>query len=238
MSSRDTELPQITNSPRDIVELISFVPEEAQPVEQPHPAPSVESQLRLIQSALNEERALRQQQADLATERVEGMRHELEAVAEARAEDRRFWRNFAAHVLMPVAVTAVLVFSLGFLVFHAGSPNPWDTPPPTASAQPAPARETHTASEIAPLAGEAISPSPEKYEMARLTGALRAVQDDEIPTVLGAVNQWLSRAGAKPCWVASPAGDVSLVISSGDPEHPLLSALSRCADAVEHVTGQ
>jgi hypothetical protein len=240
MSPSDTRLPQITGSPRDTVEVTSRASTAArsgvQSIEaQANPAPSVEFQLRQIQTALNEERALRQQQAAEATGQVERMRRELEEIAEARAAGPGFWHNFATHVMAPVGVVAVVVGILGFLALHPGSPNPRSAPHPAMAAEPAIPRAAP-----APIlpAEESLDPSPQKYEMARLNGAIQAVGDNDIPTMMDAVNQWLRLAGAAPCWVTSPSGSISLVISDRDPEHPLLSALARCADAVEHVTGQ
>ena len=77
----------------------------------------------------------------------------------------------------------------------------------------------------------------ETYELQRLNGALMAVPAAEVPEVLNAVNKWLWAHNGVPCWVLTPANGVSLVIASGGPGQPLLTALSRCADAVEHVTG-
>ena len=91
MSRSDTRLPQVTDSLRgraEVASLSSAVVQTAdQPIEpQSGPAPSVEFQLRQIQAALNEERALRRQQEAQATRQVERMRRELEQVAETRAE--------------------------------------------------------------------------------------------------------------------------------------------------------
>ncbi|HYA17114.1 MAG TPA: hypothetical protein VEF06_06600 [Bryobacteraceae bacterium] len=241
MSPRDTGLPQITDSPRDTAEVTSLVPAEVQTVHEPQPAApasaEIHTQLRKIQSALEEERALRLEQAELAARQVEVMRRRLEAVVEARAEDRRVWSGFLPHVLVPVGMAAVLLFLFWSVVFHASSPDSRNSPPPPAAPQAAPVQATPEAPAAAPQAEEpVVAPSPETFELARLNGALRIAGDEDVPEMLSAVNRWVRFSGAGPCWVTSASGSVSFVISSRDAGHPLLAALSRCADAVEHVT--
>src|SRR5580698_549508 len=106
MSPSDTQLPQITGSPRDTVEVTTPVPTEARTAAQSPPTPAVspdiQTQFQLIQGAFKEERELRVRQATLAAQQLEGMRHELKAVVEV-AENRRSRSNFFAHVLAPVA---------------------------------------------------------------------------------------------------------------------------------------
>ncbi|HYA18805.1 MAG TPA: hypothetical protein VEF06_15130, partial [Bryobacteraceae bacterium] len=76
----------------------------------------------------------------------------------------------------------------------------------------------------------------ETSEFSRLNDAVRSVPAPSMPSVLDAANQWLGTTGQQACSVQSPQGDVSLVISGHGGDKPLLSALSRCATAVEHLT--
>jgi hypothetical protein len=169
--------------------------------------------------------------------------------------ERRFWRR-AVPVMVPASVTAIAI-SLGiFLTLHvdwhsmaaptavpASAPVVSATAPPVTNVNP----DNVDLSAYAARGVDRVTPedaafSPEAeaetYQMARLNGALRAMPQNAVPEILTAVNQWLRSADGVPCWVQSYSGSVSLVISPKAGSHPLLSAFSRCADAVERVTRQ
>ncbi len=71
----------------------------------------------------------------------------------------------------------------------------------------------------------------------RLDGALARVPLIEVNSVLLQANQWLIASRAPPCFVKVGEGETTLLvrIESTNPA-PLRTALTRCAEAVEHVT--
>jgi hypothetical protein len=250
MSPKDTQLQQLTDSPR-------HMPEE--PIVQ-GPAPkvpttraetcSVEAQLQLLQTAMKEERALRLSQAVQASIELSEMRRALQSASEEPPSDPDSEGWFLSHVVPPLLITIVLLTAAGLLLFHPDWQRallyPWVQDPVATQQQAAgSSRETWSRMEtvqgsarVGPPSTESLSePATEKYELARLNGALDAIPVTALPTIMGSVNEWLWALGGAPCSVESAHGEVSLVITGQGQSHPLLTALSRCADAVEHFTG-
>ena len=248
MSPPVSQLPQLTSSPRFASEGPA-VPRNGPEAATRAEAASVAAQLRLIQAAMHEERALRLTQTTLANIQLADMRRALEVATEERSPEphREGW--FLTRAALPPLIAAVLVLLVGVLLFHpewlGGLLHPWIADP-QATQQPMTGSPRDAWSKMesvqefarpGPPSAESLAESSSAtYELARLNGALDAIPVTAVPTIMGSVNQWLWALGGPPCSVESSRGEVSLVISARGQAHPLLTALSRCADAVEHFT--
>jgi hypothetical protein len=216
-------------------------------------AAAVREQLQHTRKALVEERVARVELAAEATRRINALQQELVTASAASQEEVR--RSSRDRLL--VTVGSVLLAGLVLTVLIAGgiqwaslpgtrgeSPHTEEssTPPPTqdtASVPDHPPPTSAPAGQNAPaLAPPAPAPagSAQARALMRLSDALEPVPGPSMPAVLGAANRWLGMTGQPPCSVESPRGDVSLAIEPGK-DSPLLSALNRCAGAVEHLTG-
>jgi len=104
-----------------------------------------------------------------------------------------------------------------------------------------PARPKATVSTLAKVLPKGPSPpdeidSPEVQALDRLSRALGGIPLSSAGSILSEANDWLEAKGAAPCAVRFGEGQPALIVT-GDAkaEGPLVRALLRCADAVEHV---
>jgi hypothetical protein len=192
---------------------------------------AVKEQLMEMDKALRAERMARRELASQAKAEISGLRRELRQATPDEAEGKprpapRSGNHLAASVIVIAMAAAVAGFSVWYVdPLHTWESRPAATAPPlaqTAAAQPAPAPP--------------LGSSPETHEFSRLNDAVRFVPAPSMPVVLDAANRWLDTNGQQACSVQSPEGSVSLVISGNGGDKPLLSALSRCATAVEQIT--
>jgi hypothetical protein len=242
---QDSRLPQITDSPRDTAAtsvvagtrenvgfrraLFAAAESEKQLEVVRAEAAHAVAELQEARKVLREERLSRVQQAAQASAQISLLQTELAVVATVPVSVVR--TSHKAHLLLPLGSLAMVAIAVGVLILHPA----WVQP-----------REVANQSTWQPAAAvprpiiltEGVDSGPrnpsEVYALARLNGALDEVPIPAMPSIMGAVNDWLWSIGLPPCSVASPRGDVSLVISSSSPGQPLLAALSRCAEGVEH----
>jgi hypothetical protein len=178
----------------------------------------VRERLQVTTNALRTERASRAHDQVLAS-----VQASEKAVAPAPGDGRRWWRPgmFLAMLIACAAMAA------GVAVFYAypfeGWKQVWWKDEPARAAQPA-------------IASSPSHSSSQTKAFSRLSDALGSVPAPSVPALMNAANQALGSTGEPACSVASPDGQLSLVISGKGNSTPLLAALSRCATAVERIT--
>lgn len=203
-------------------------------------------QLHLMKKALMEERIARLESADQARRELSALREEL---SDARHSPPRPAGPDRGNRIIPVGGIALAIIAAGFLITGVGpmlpplrpfaslpsnsatdtsaAPADGPSPPPTESFRSA--RSGGGTPQPEP------SGSPEFRALARLNDVLRPIPGPAMPSVLRAVNKWLVSTGQPPCSLVSSTGEISMTVGPGI-NAPLLTALSRCADAVEQVT--
>jgi hypothetical protein len=209
----------------------------------------VKAELLLIQAAL----------AKLTVEsdaQISGLRREFEDAVNTDdrkpgVEETKSVR-FSSHLTAPVVVTALFALAAALLILHSRGLLSWSVASPfAASAAPVPVPQAAVLPQppgtlrnppAAPRSPDSTaSQSAEARALNRLDDLLRPIAPAAIPSLLSEANQWLGQTGSPPCSVQSPRGETSMVISPygqhGLSERgPLVTALSRCADAIEHFT--
>jgi hypothetical protein len=194
---------------------------------------AVKEQLMEMDRALRAERVARSQLAAKARAEISSLRQELENSAPADSSSGTAVAKTAhGHLMLAVMAIVAVAAVAGFSVWYVDPLHTWDGHPAAVSER----AESSTPASAPAAAPPAPGASAETHAFSRLGDAVSNVPARAVPAVLHAANEWLSSAGEDACSVESPEGSVSLVISGRGGDKPLLSALSRCATAVEHFT--
>jgi hypothetical protein len=192
---------------------------------------AVKEQLMEMDRALRAERVARSELSARSKAEISVLRRELEDVAPDEADrSKPFAKSSGGRLLLSGMAVALIAAIAGFSVWYVDPLHTWDDHPAVVSQSVR--AESVKAAQTPP---SSMGASSETHEFSRLNDAVRSVPVPSIPVVLNAANDWLGANGQQSCSVESPQGEVSLVISGRGGDKPLLSALSRCANAVEHL---
>jgi hypothetical protein len=190
------------------------------------------AQLVLMERARRREQVARERQVAKARAEISSLKREMQAATEVPAARAMRPPRRQSHLILSLTAVIVLAAIAGLCVRYADPLHTWDGLASVVS-QPAAAPKQ----EVVP-GRLALANSSETHALSRLSDAVGGVSAEAMPGVLKAANQWLDTSGEEACSVQSAEGGASLVISGKNGDKPLLAALSRCAQAVEHLQAE
>jgi hypothetical protein len=134
-----------------------------------------------------------------------------------------------SHVVLSLLAIAIVAAVAGFSAWYVDPLHTWEGHAAAVPLQQAVVSKPSLPPRTSPV-------SEETHAFSRLGDAVRQVPAPAMPAVFHAANDYLGATGEEGCSVDSPQGGLSLVVSGRGGDKPLLAALSRCAQAVEHLT--